>query len=152
MYRTVSKKIHSPLLLRKLRTQFSDKLSIPDLIAWVHTKITFDKGNISRHYDPLEIIKYGRGKCREFSILFTAVCLAHGYRSRLVLDLSDHAWTEIFDLKIQRWIHVDPSEKKIDDPKMYERDWKKNLKAVYAFEKGLLNDVTEQYKLVCDKV
>jgi hypothetical protein len=44
-------------------------------------------------------------------------------------------------------MHVDPSEKRIDDPKMYERDWKKNLTKIYAFENGEAEDVTENYKL-----
>jgi len=42
---------------------------------------------------------------------------------------------------------VDPSEKRIDDPKMYERDWKKHLKKVYAFENGSMENVTRRYKL-----
>jgi len=42
---------------------------------------------------------------------------------------------------------VDPSEKKIDDPEMYERDWKKDLKEVYAFEKGNMQNVTNWYKI-----
>ena len=44
-------------------------------------------------------------------------------------------------------MHVDPSEKRIDDPKMYERDWKKNLKEIYAFENGNIENVTQRYKL-----
>jgi hypothetical protein len=33
---------------------------------------------------------------------------------------------------------------------MYERDWKKNLQEIYAFENGGLEDVTENYKLMKD--
>ena len=107
----------------------------------------FNRGDIVRHNEPLEIIAYGKGRCGEFSILYTALCLAHNYRARLILDLSDHVWTEIWDDKQQRWVHVDPSEKRIDDPKMYERDWKKNLKEIYALENGNKENVTNNYKL-----
>ncbi len=34
----------------------------------------------------------------------------------------------------------------MDDPKMYERDWNKDLKEVYAFEKGAAKNVTAFYK------
>jgi peptide-N4-(N-acetyl-beta-glucosaminyl)asparagine amidase len=61
--------------------------------------------------------------------------------------MSDHVWTEIWNEKERRWMHVDPSEKRIDDPKMYERDWKKNLKEIYAFENGSVENVTQRYKL-----
>jgi hypothetical protein len=44
-------------------------------------------------------------------------------------------------------MHVDPSEKRINDPEMYERDWKKDLKEVYAFEDGRQQDVTQKYKI-----
>jgi len=68
----------------------------------------------------------------------------------LILDMSDHVWTEVWDDKQKRWVHIDPSEKRIDDPFMYERDWKKNMQAIYAFENGGLEDVTKNYKLMKD--
>ena len=61
--------------------------------------------------------------------------------------MTDHVWTEIYDEAHSRWIHIDPSEKRIDDPKMYERDWRKKLTKVYAFENGEAEDITENYKL-----
>jgi peptide-N4-(N-acetyl-beta-glucosaminyl)asparagine amidase len=64
--------------------------------------------------------------------------------------MSDHVWTEVWDDKQKRWVHIDPSEKRIDDPFMYERDWKKNLQEIYAFENGGLEDVTKNYKLMKD--
>lgn len=77
--------------------------------------------------------------------------MAHGYRARLILDMSDHVWTEVWDKKERRWLHVDPSEKRIDDPFMYERDWKKDLREIYAFENGEIENVTEKYKLPKEK-
>jgi hypothetical protein len=146
-YRKISEKIVDPVLLYKLRNLFEGNLSLAELLEWLHKKVKWSKGDIIRHSEPLEIVAYGKGKCGEFSILFTALCLAHNYHARLILDMSDHVWTEVWNEKQKRWIHVDPSEKKIDDPKMYERDWKKDLKEVYAFENGNMQNVTSQYKI-----
>ena len=73
--------------------------------------------------------------------------MANGYRTRIILDMSDHVWSEIWDRGTNRWVHVDPSESRIDDPLMYERDWKKTLTCVYAFENGKMEDVTKNYKI-----
>lgn len=146
-YRKISEKIIDSLLLSKLSNLFEKNLSLTELLGWLHEKVKWSDGDIIRHNDPMEILIYGKGKCGEFSILFTALCLAHNYRARLILDMSDHIWTEVWNEKQKRWIHVDPSEKKIDDPEMYERDWKKDLKEVYAFEKGNMQNVTSQYKI-----
>jgi transglutaminase-like putative cysteine protease len=145
LYRRISERLADPQLQKRLRRLFPERLTVPELLAWVHAKIKFNKGDIPRHQDPLEIIKSGQGKCREFSVLFTAACVANGYRARLILDLSDHVWTEVWDAHQKRWIHHDPSERRIDDPHMYERDWKKNITAVYAFENGHRANVTDTY-------
>ena len=146
-YQEVSKKLASRALLSKLRSLFERRCTLTELLEWLHEKVKWSKEEIIRHNDPLEIIAYGKGRCGEYSILFTALCLAHNYRARLILDMSDHVWTELWDEKEKRWVHVDPSEKKIDDPFMYERDWKKNLKEIYAFENGNIENVTERYKM-----
>ena len=146
-YRKISEKIIDSMLLSELRDLFERNLSLTELLGWLHEKVKWSDGDIIRHNDPMEILIYGKGKCGEFSILFTALCLAHNYRARLILDMSDHIWTEVWNEKQKRWIHVDPSEKKIDDPEMYERDWKKDLKEVYAFENGNMQNVTSQYKI-----
>jgi len=146
-YRGISKQLANPSTLHQLRSFFDRAYSLKELLDWVHVKLKWSKENIVRHSDPLEILAYGKGRCSEFSVLFTALCLAHNYRARLILDMSDHVWTEVWDNKQKRWVHVDPSEKKIDDPEMYERDWKKNLKEVYALENGHVENVTANYKI-----
>jgi hypothetical protein len=146
-YRQLSQRLADPQGLANLRGLFEKRCTLPELFEWLHSKVKWDKGKIERHNDPKDILAYGRGRCGEFSILFTALCLAHGYRARLILDVSDHVWTEVWDEKQRRWVHVDPSEKKIDDPEMYERDWKKDLKGIYAFENGNVEDVASRYKL-----
>ena len=146
-YQRFSQKLANPNVLAELRNLFKREYSLPELLEWLHRKVKWSKGNIKRHNDPIEILAYGKGKCGEFSILFTALCLAHNYRARLILDMSDHVWTEVWNEKEKKWVHVDPSEKRIDDPEMYERDWKKNLKKIYAFENGDMKNVTRRYKL-----
>lgn len=147
-YRKVSEKLMDPCLLCELRGLFERKYTLMELLEWIHKRVKWSEDEIAGHNDPFEILVYGKGRCGEFSILFTALCLAHNYRARLILDMSDHVWTEVWDNKQKRWVHVDPSEKKIDDPQMYERNWKKNLKEVYAFENGNLENVTKRYKIV----
>jgi len=149
-YRELSEKLAEPSLLNELRSMFKRRYALPELLDWMHERLKFDRGDIIRHNDPKEILAYGRGRCGEFSILFTSLCLAHGYRARLILDMTDHVWTEVWDNKKERWVHVDPSEKRIDDPFMYERDWKKKLKKIYAFEKGKVENVTKRYKMAKD--
>ena len=146
-YRKISIQLANPNTLKQLSGFFDRRFSLEELLEWVHARLKFNNGNIERHSDPLEILAYGQGRCSEFSVLFTALCLAHNYRARLILDMSDHVWTEVWDPQQKRWIHVDPSEKRIDDPEMYERDWKKTLKEVYAFENGQIENVTANYKL-----
>ncbi|MEM2917077.1 MAG: transglutaminase-like domain-containing protein [Candidatus Bathyarchaeia archaeon] len=150
-YRQISMKLSEKQLISKLSDLFERKYTLTELLDWLHERVKFTKGDIVRHNDPLEILAYGKGRCGEFSILFTSLCLAHGYRARLILDMSDHVWTEVWDKKERRWLHVDPSEKRIDDPFMYERDWKKDLREIYAFENGEIENVTEKYKLPKEK-
>lgn len=146
-YQKISANIAKPSMTNQLRSLFEKTYSLTELLDWMHARMTFTHGEITRHNDPLEIIDYGKGRCGEFSILYTALCIAHGYRARLILDMSDHVWTEVWDDEQGRWVHVDPSEKRIDDPKMYERDWKKNLTEIYAMENGTKENVTKNYKL-----
>ncbi len=146
-YRKISEDLADSSMQIRLRRLFKSKQELPELLEWVHKRLKFNKGNITRHNKPFEILDYGQGRCREFSILFMAICSANGYRARIILDLSDHTWVEIWNPSQKRWVHVDPSEKRIDDPEMYERDWKKNLTEVYAFERGRQQDVTRNYKI-----
>ena len=88
-YREISKMLTDPLLAAKLRSLFDRGCTLSELLDWVHENVKFDNGDIVRHHDPREILAYGKGRCGEFSILFTSLCLAHNYRARLILDMSD---------------------------------------------------------------
>jgi len=129
------------------KTMFERSYSYSELLEWEHERLNYaSQSNIMRHTDPLQIVNYGKGRCQEFSILYVALCLANGYESRFVIDLlGDHTWAEI---KLQGiWTHVDPTEKRVNDPYMYERDWHKNIELVYAFEDGFCEDVTNNYRI-----
>ena len=126
-YTELSNALAQKELREQLMVFFERHYTLSELLDWLHSIVKWAEGDIVRHNDPLEIIEFGKGRCGEFSILFTALCLAHKYRARLILDMSDHVWTEVWNSDLERWIHVDPSEKRIDDAMMCERDWKKNL-------------------------
>ena len=81
-YREVSEKLARPSLLSELRDLFDRRYTLVELLEWLHGKVKWTEGDIIRHNDPSEIIAYGKGRCGEFGILFTALCLAHNYRAR----------------------------------------------------------------------
>ena len=141
----IMQNINSTETKNDLRLMFDRDCNYTELLTWLHGKLNFSWEKIERHQDPFEILEYGKGRCEEFSILYVSVCLAHGYRTRLVVDIfGDHMWAEIS--LFGKWVHVDPSERRVDDPYMYERDWNKNIKVVYAFEDGRFEDVTLTYR------
>jgi hypothetical protein len=143
-YIGIMKNLNQTETKSKLRALFDRNYNFTELLVWEHERLTYVEERKIRQ-DPFEILEYGKGKCEEFSILYVALCLAHGYQARLVFDIyGDHAWAEV---KIQgNWTHVDPKEKKIDDPYMYQRDWHKELKLVLAFEDSRFEDVTSKYR------
>lgn len=130
------------------------------LLSYLHAKVNYTKKQIIRHEDPIEILEYGKGRCGEFSIAFTALCLAYGCKARMVICLSDHVWCEVgFDDVVYddngwefivRWYHYDPTEQIFNDPYKYERDWGKKFDGVndvvYAIEPDKITIVTDKYR------
>lgn len=140
------------------------------LLLFLGLNVEYTEEYILRHEDPIEILKYGRGRCGEFAIAFTALCLANAWEARLVVDNSegispsgkrngDHVWTEIWNG--EEWIHIDPTEgarwaKKnpdniysnpfVNNPYMYERDWGKELTEVWGIETYSVERVEENYR------
>ncbi|XP_048324055.1 peptide-N(4)-(N-acetyl-beta-glucosaminyl)asparagine amidase isoform X1 [Ziziphus jujuba] len=98
-----------------------------------------------RYNDPLKLIETRRGRCGEWANCFTLYCRAFGYDSRLVLDFTDHVWTECFSQFLGRWIHLDPCEGVYDKPLLYEKGWNKKLNYVIAIAKDGVYDVTKRY-------
>jgi len=146
-FKKVAQSLTNETLQNELRAQLnSTEYSYLDLLAWEHSRLNYTKENIPRYDNPLEILAFGKGRCGEFSILYDALCLACGYRARLVANIyEDHVWTEVF--LNGSWVHVDPTEKIVNDPLMYQRDWNKEVKLICAFEGSLVLDVTQNYRM-----
>lgn len=93
---------------------------------------------VSRENDVRVLLKTWRGRCGETAILFVALCLAAGWRSRLVLfEDDDHVIVEVFDNG--QWNPIDPSV--VDSDRLLKniylyQSWGWHLKQVIAFEPG----------------
>lgn len=126
------------------------------LLEWEHRHLQYMKGELprSRAELPIDIILQTKGRCGEFALLFNGLVLANKYKSRIVIDCSelkdnsrsaagDHVWNEI--LVNEKWLHVDPTDRRIDQPGMYIREWNKDVNAVFAIEENEILDVTDKY-------
>ncbi|ESQ32337.1 hypothetical protein EUTSA_v10003714mg [Eutrema salsugineum] len=98
-----------------------------------------------RYNDPLKLVETKRGRCGEWANCFTLYCRSFGYDSRLILDFTDHVWTECFSHSLGRWIHLDPCEGVYDKPMLYEKGWGKKLNYVIAISVDGVCDVTKRY-------
>ena len=158
-YLSIMKNLNNTVTKDKVRCLFERDYNFKELYGWVHEKLEFVPLNetFERHTDPSKILKSGKGRCEEFSILYVAACLAHHYQSRIVVavDVSNpinwigqHVWTEV---RVNgQWIHVDPSDKVWNEPYRYRTwSWGKSIGSkvrIYAFEDSKYEDVTFNYK------
>ena len=82
------------------------------------------------------IVKYGRGRCGEYSILAYRILRDLGHEARWVVDWSDHVWVECWlnhpEKDKGRWIHLDPCEAACDEPHLYQ-EWGKKQTMIVAF-------------------
>ncbi|KAF3330135.1 peptide-N(4)-(N-acetyl-beta-glucosaminyl)asparagine amidase [Carex littledalei] len=98
-----------------------------------------------RYNDPLKLVETRRGRCGEWANCFTLYCRAFGYDARLILDFTDHVWTECYSQVHGRWMHLDPCEGIYDNPLLYEKGWGKKLNYVIGIAKDGVHDVTRRY-------
>jgi hypothetical protein len=124
-----------------------------DLITFENQHLNFTNDPIERNTDPVKIYEYGKGRCGEFAILYSALCVSQGYRCRVVDCLfTDHEFNEIY--LNETWVRVDASLNSTDSvaigyPMFFEdgvsRDWKVPVLAL-AFEGSSIADVTSTYR------
>ena len=133
----------------QLMAKFDRPYNYTELFVWEHQHLNFTYDSIQRNTNPVDILRYGKGRCGEFAILYAALCQANGYDARLVDSiLGDHEWAQV---KVNgTWIHVDPSlsvnDSRVFDPYVYERDWKTTPILALAFNGSTIDDVTSGYR------
>jgi len=98
-----------------------------------------------RYNDPVQLLASRKGRCGEWANCFTLCGRAVGLDTRLVVDWTDHVWTEVWSAKEERWLHADPCENAIDKPLLYEKGWGKKLNYVAAFGQYGVSDVARRY-------
>ncbi|KAF7015596.1 hypothetical protein CFC21_029401 [Triticum aestivum] len=98
-----------------------------------------------RYNDPHKLIQTRKGRCGEWANCFTFYCRVYGYEARLILDFTDHVWTECFSNLYGRWIHLDPCEGVYDNPLLYEKGWNKKLDYAIGISKDGVHDITKRY-------
>ncbi len=128
------------------------------LLGWEHQHFEYTKGELPkpRAEMPIDIILQAKGRCGEFALLYNGLLLVNNYESRIVIDCSelkdkskkaagDHVWNEI--LIDGAWMHVDPTERRVNQPLMYVIEWEKEVNLVYAIAEKEILDVTNNYNL-----
>ncbi|KAI3669334.1 hypothetical protein L6452_40566 [Arctium lappa] len=98
-----------------------------------------------RYNDPIKLLETKKGRCGEWANCFSLYCRSFGYETRLILDFTDHVWTECYSMFLGRWMHLDPCEGIYDTPLLYEKGWNKKLSYTIAIARDGVYDVTKRY-------
>jgi hypothetical protein len=138
---------------RNILNDSIDGLNYRQLLDWELRHLKW--GAFTYRSSSLEILKIGSGSCGDYALVYYGLLVANNYTARLVVDCSwsynplqsagNHAWDEV--MLSGRWVHVDPSDNRTDDPQMYARDWEKEINLVYAIDATGVVNVAESYQL-----
>ena len=97
-----------------------------------------------RYNKAAKLLETRQGRCGEYANLFGLFCRSAGFETRLVLDWSDHLWTEV--RLGDSWVMADACEGVIDQPSMYEHGWGKDgLNYMVGIGRDHVVDVTPRY-------
>ena len=97
-----------------------------------------------RYNKAAKLLETRQGRCGEYANLFGLFCRSVGFETRLVLDWSDHLWTEV--RLGDSWVMADACEGVIDKPSMYEHGWGKDgLCYMVGIGQDHVVDVTPRY-------
>jgi len=105
-----------------------------------------------RYNNPSKLLETRRGRCGEWANAFCLICRSLGLDARWVLDFTDHVWVEVWSSSARRYLHLDPCERKIDTPLLYEGGWGKKLSYILSFSRHGVCDVTSRYTRNMEKV
>ena len=98
-----------------------------------------------RYNSPEKLLESRSGRCGEWANCFTLMCRSLNFEARLVVDWTDHVWTEVYSNAQKRWLHCDPCEGLCDSPLVYEIGWKKKLTFCLGFASNEVQDVSWRY-------
>jgi hypothetical protein len=131
-------------------------LDIRGLLTWEHRHLQYTRDELPkpRAEMPIDIVAQAKGRCGEFALLYNGLLLANGYECLLLIDCStlrdmsksaagDHVWNEV--LVNGSWTHVDPTERRINQPLMYAKEWHKDINLVYAIARKGILEATKTY-------
>ena len=98
-----------------------------------------------RYNNPVTLLSTRRGRCGEWANAFCFICRALSLDVYYVLDFTDHVWVEVFVPSLNRYVHMDPCEKALDKPLMYEAGWGKKLSYIFSISRYGIVDSVSRY-------